>query len=142
MSEPIQPIPISNSNQIPERYQSILDALSEYHAKLLDKTHSEQKPSLLNDIKSILDKKASELIYCLQFNKNSSDDNELQSCITKLRNLNTPYDAETAINIEYWCDIMFRKYPFSVNPTHIQNLLKNSTRAIEEDADKKGDKKW
>jgi hypothetical protein len=137
MAEPIEPIEEvnTNTNNIPDRLKSVLDALSEYHKDILIKySHFTQSPQELIAIQTLLREKAKVIRNYLLYNKfPEGADPELKECLDHLKKANTPWDPEISTLTNYWCDLMFIKHPFTMSHAHIKNLLKNSLAIIEDD---------
>ncbi len=134
MSEPIQPRININTEPNPEVLQRVLDALTVYKNELLmSHSHSDQSPEQVIALKTILRDKARQIRGFLLYKRTPSDtDEKLKECLESLKASNTPWDPNISVLTNYWCDMIFVKYPFVMNDKHIKNLLKNSTQSTDE----------
>ena len=110
----------ASSSEIPhdiERYRKILNIISEYKMKLVEKfTNSSQDPSSLLELKPIL-KKASDTIvdFVIRGDKPLEEDEDLKVCFKALEVLKNeqPWNSDDRILIRAWCDKIFEDYMFS-----------------------------
>jgi hypothetical protein len=127
MAEPNH-TPEYNDDGLPERLKAILYALADYHSHLLQKiTLETQDPIQVHKAKDIMKQQAKLILLALEKgNFDDIHDEKLKQCLEILKSNNTPYTFYVDTMLEYWCNLMFEEYPFSISHNHIQKLYKNS----------------
>jgi hypothetical protein len=142
-SVPVEPVgALENATDIPdtrtpERLKNILDALSTYHKSLLMKNSiNSQQPNKLVDIEYLLAKKGDILntfILSLHPVQEGDYDPDLYTCLTILSTNLLPWNPQITTLAQRWCSMMFKEYPFTVTPKHIEQLFNNAVEEVETD---------
>jgi hypothetical protein len=136
MSEPYHhadtPLPI------PERLRIILDILKNYHQQIIQKyTLPSQNPmATLTQLKEVLADKGDVLEEFLRWRNitpAAQQDQELMKCIQLLSPNLDPVDKKVSVLAPRWCQLMFKEYALSVDPTHMIRLYQNSGAESEDE---------
>ena len=113
-----------------ERYRKIIDFLSEYHRDFVNSRtlKSQNSQNTITEIRNTLDNQCEDLINFFRWRTmpKNLDDSKFEKLIKSIEPLLNNSDTEMSTIIVYWCNKIFREYPFNLSPEHINNLYKNS----------------
>lgn len=136
MSEPYHHT--DRSLNLPERLTNILEILKNYHQQIIQKqTLPTQDPyATLIHLKAILAEKGEALEEFLRWRNitpEAKQDTDLMACIQLLSPNIDPLHPKISVLAPRWCQLMFKDYALSIDPTHALRLYENSGAESEDE---------
>ena len=120
-----------NTITVPERLRKILDILTTYKRNIIQSlTLSSQDPQeTLSNTKRILAKHGDVIKDYISWKiipEEAKEDKELMECLKELTPYLHPWNAQISVLGPRWCILMFKDYPMTILPEHIQEIYNNS----------------
>jgi hypothetical protein len=130
------------SPELPNKIQTIVNALAEYHKTFLHKkTLNGQEPAKVEDIKNYLKELCYQICDYVEDSNNiptllhnpsfkkmfedKSDYEDFKNMFDVIKENTVGWDSEISILIPHWCKLIFIQFPFTISHNHIQSLQNN-----------------